>query len=124
MKPSEFNISISVKSYDEKTIENYRNYYVDEKRMVLILSKTSIKKKDLNEDCIQISLLCLVYFPGNKPSKSVTVHRFKRFSSLKIVINMYFNFFRLLVKVLELFECRRGNPYITANRDIVRFAHS
>ena len=31
MKPSEFKISISVQSYDEKTAENYRNYYVAQK---------------------------------------------------------------------------------------------
>ena len=28
MKPSEFKISISVETYDEKTAENYRNGYV------------------------------------------------------------------------------------------------
>ena len=33
MKPSEFKISISVKSYDEKPAENYRNCYVAEKRI-------------------------------------------------------------------------------------------
>ena len=25
--------------------------------------------------------------------------------------------------VLELFECRQGDPYITANRNFVRYAH-
>ena len=30
MRPSEFKISISVKSFDEKTAENYRNSYVAE----------------------------------------------------------------------------------------------
>ena len=34
MKPSELKISISVKSYDEKTAERYRNFYVAEKRIV------------------------------------------------------------------------------------------
>ena len=28
------------------------------------------------------------------------------------------------IKVLELLECRRGNPYMTANRNFVCFAHS
>ena len=35
----EFEISISVKCYDEKTVENYRNCYVAEKRLVSKLSK-------------------------------------------------------------------------------------
>ena len=34
MKPSELKISISFESYDEKTAQIYRNYYVDEKRIV------------------------------------------------------------------------------------------
>ena len=42
MKPLEFKISILVESYEEKTAENYRNYYVAEKRIVPKLSKTSI----------------------------------------------------------------------------------
>ena len=32
MRPSELKISISVKSYDEKTAENYLSYNVAEKR--------------------------------------------------------------------------------------------
>ena len=32
MKPSELKISISIGSYHEKTAENYRKYYVAEKR--------------------------------------------------------------------------------------------
>ena len=42
MKLSEFEISISVESYDEKTAENNRNCYVAEKRIVSKLSKISI----------------------------------------------------------------------------------
>ena len=34
MKPSEFKISISVETYDEKTTENDRNCYVAEKRTI------------------------------------------------------------------------------------------
>ena len=30
---------------------------------------------------------------------------------------MYFNFSEFLLKVLELFECRLGNPYMTTNRN-------
>ena len=33
-------------------------------------------------------------------------------ASPKMVIKMSFIFFRFLLKVLELFECRRGNLYI------------
>ena len=40
MKPSEF--KISAESYGEMNAENYRNYYVAEKRRVSKLSKTSI----------------------------------------------------------------------------------
>ena len=44
MQQSEFNISISVESYDEKTAENDRNCYVAKKRIVSKLSmKTRIK---------------------------------------------------------------------------------
>ena len=31
MKPSEFKISIAVESYDEKTTEDFQNFYVAEK---------------------------------------------------------------------------------------------
>ena len=40
MKPSEFKISITVVSYDEKTAENYRNYLA--RRIASKLSKISI----------------------------------------------------------------------------------
>ena len=46
MKPSEFNISISVDSNDEKTAENYRNSYVAGKCIVSKLSKISIPNLD------------------------------------------------------------------------------
>ena len=44
-------------------------------------------------------------------------------ASPKMVIKMYLHFFDFFLKVLELFECRRGDPYITANGNFVRFAH-
>ena len=58
----------SVGSYDEKTAENYRNSYVAEKRIVSKLSKISIPNliaqiEDLNEYCVKISRLYLLYFP-------------------------------------------------------------
>ena len=46
MKLSGFKISLSVESYDEKTAENYRNYYVAKQRMVSKLSIISISNFD------------------------------------------------------------------------------
>ena len=46
MKPSEFEILISVENYDEKTAENYRNCYAVEKRIVSVLSKIFIPNFD------------------------------------------------------------------------------
>ena len=72
MKPLDFNASISVESYDEKTAENYRNCYV--------AYNLSQIPQDLNDDCVKISRLYLLYYPRNKPSNSVTpVHSFKIF---------------------------------------------
>ena len=47
MKSSELKISLSVKSYDGKTAENYLNFYVVEKRIISQLSKVSIKVNKL-----------------------------------------------------------------------------
>ena len=71
----------------------------------------------------------LLYLPRNKPSKSITVWP-GLFILLndsicpKMVIKVYFNFFRFFKKILELFECRRGDSYMSANRNFIRFAHS
>ena len=75
----------------------------------------------------EISRPHLLYFPGNKPSKSVTIET-GRFivlndsASLRMVVKIHSKFLRFLLKVLELFEYRRGDPYITANRNFVCFA--
>ena len=73
----------------------------------------------MNEDFVKISHLYLIYFPKNKPSNSVTVRSGRvqpgRFivlndsASPEMVIKIYFNFFRLFLKVLELFQYRRGD---------------
>ena len=42
MKPSELKIYISIESYDEKTVENYRNCYFAENPIVFKLLKLSI----------------------------------------------------------------------------------
>ena len=41
MKPSEFEISLSVESYDEKTAENNRIYHDAEKRIIYKFVKFS-----------------------------------------------------------------------------------
>ena len=46
MNSSKFKISISVESYDEKTAENYGNYFVAEKCIMFTLSKISIPNFD------------------------------------------------------------------------------
>ena len=37
------------------------------------------------------------------------------FASSKMIIKYYFSFFRFFLRDLELFEYRRGDPYMTAN---------
>ena len=46
MKPIDLEVSFSVKSYDEKTAENFRNCYVAEKQIVSKLSKISMPNFD------------------------------------------------------------------------------
>ena len=36
----------------------------------------------------------------------------------------FISIFPIFFKVLELFECRRGDPYMTVNRNFIRFTHS
>ena len=43
--------------------------------------------------------------------------------SLKMMKKMYFNFFSIILKGFKLFECSRGDLYMTANRNFVRFSH-
>ena len=44
--------------------------------------------------------------------------------SLKIIMKVYFIIFRFFLKLLELFECRLGDLYMTANRKFNGFACS
>ena len=72
MKPSELKVSVSIDSYNEKTAKNYRNWNVDENRIVSKLSKLSfLKIEDFNTNCVIIACPYLSYFPRNQPSKSV-----------------------------------------------------
>ena len=80
MKPSEFDIFLSVESYDETTAENCRNCYATEKRIVskLLRYRFQIFKAQIevmNKNCVQNLRSYHLYFPRNKPSKSVTIGR-------------------------------------------------
>ena len=50
-----------------------------------------------------------------RPGRAGPVNRSNDSASPKMVIQIYFNFFQIFLKVLELFEGRRGDPYMTAN---------
>ena len=77
MKPSEFKISFSVKSYDKKLLKiteiamlrkspqfsNYQRY-----RFQILIAQIGV----FNEDCVKISNPDLIYFQRNMPSNSVT----------------------------------------------------
>ena len=56
---------------------------------------------------------------GNKKDFSFIENSFGRDSKNNQLVENEFMF-----QVLELFECRRGDPYMTANRNFVSFAHS
>ena len=114
MKTSEFKISIWAEIYNKKTAENYRNCYVSDKR---IISKPEFAR---------ISHPYLLQFPRNKPvgqgsGRVGVVNRFKLSTWSK---NGQTNLFHFFLKILELFDGCRGDPYITATKNFVRFAHS
>ena len=74
MKPSEFKNFISVERYDAKTAENYRNYYVTEKRIIFKLLKISILNFDgtnLRLECVKISHPYLLSFRRNKRHRAL-----------------------------------------------------
>ena len=75
MKPSEFKICISDKSYNEKTIDYYRNYYVVQNILTfkIIAPKFNSTNDEFSQDCVKISRPYFLYFLRNKPSKSVTI---------------------------------------------------
>ena len=99
---------------------NYQTY-----RSQILMKKV----ENLNENCVKISRSYLLYYPRNKPSKSIIAGPdwfivLNDSASLKMVIKMYFNFLRFFLKVLKLSECRRGDLYMTTNGNLVRFTHS
>ena len=92
MEPSESKVSNSVEINDEKTVENYRNCYVVEKRIVSKLSKIT-QIDALNEGCVKISCLYLLYFPRIGRQKALGSGRAFSSASSKIVLKMFFNLF-------------------------------
>ena len=72
--------------------------------------------EDLNESFVQISLFDLLYFPRNKTVRD----RYSRVGSgwFGLVLKWIY---KLVYKVLELFECRRDDPHINANRNFAVF---
>ena len=104
MEPSELKMSISVGSTEKKTeivtlpksawFSSYQRY-----RSQILIKQI----KDLNKDFVEILRLYLSYFHRYKPSKSVTVgpdhfkcqtRHLNDSASSKMVIKLYFNFFR------------------------------
>ena len=136
MEPSDFKIFISVGSYDEKllkiteilrcrkayyikTIKDVDLKFYQHKLMTLIkvVSKfhfsISYTFEEMNRQRALVRSCGSVWV---RP-----VHRCKRFSSSE---NGHKTLFQFFLKVLEPSECRRGDPYKTANRNLVRFDHS
>ena len=79
--------------------------------------------------CQIFTSLFILYCQRNRPRQSVTVwpgwfNVLNHSATPKMIIKIYFNLFQFLLKVLELFECLRGDPYMIANRNFVRFTHS
>ena len=93
-------------------------------RLFSKLSKISIpiliaQIKDLNKDCVKIPRPYFSYFPRNKPSKRVIVGSgqfliLNNSARPEMVIKMSIVFLQFFLKVLKLFECPRGDTYITA----------
>ena len=109
-------------------IQNYQNCWKLPK-LLRCRKAHNLKLSKISISNVKISRLYHLHSPWNKLSKSVTVGSGQFIisnisASLKIVIQICFHFFKFFLKVLELFECRRGDPYMTANRNIVRFAQS
>ena len=85
--------------------------------------------EDLNKNCVQISCPHMFCFQRNKPSKNVMIRSGRDDSSLILSDSAspkksQKNIFQLFSKDLELLKCSQGDPYMTANRNFVRFAHS
>ena len=85
----------------------------------------------MNEDWVKIPRPYLVYFLRNKLSNNVT----SQFGScrfivlvertmVQLVLKWSYKFISIFLTVLELLECRRSDPYMIANRNLVRFRNS
>ena len=139
MKLSEFKFSISVETYDEKTAENDRNcYFADKAHSFQTITDISPKFKKKHKFMTWMKIVFKFHAPILYSSREISRQialRSGRVGSNQFIISndsassimiikIYLNFFRFFSKVLELFECHRGNPYMNVNRKCVRFAHS
>ena len=78
----------------------------------------------MNEGCVKNSRLYIFTFRDMNRQRALRSDRARscRFIALndsasrKMVIKIYFNFLRFSSKVLELFECRRCDPFMTGVR--------
>ena len=127
----------------KKLLKNCQNCYDEERCMVLKLSKilfpngNSTNGRLESRLCQNFTSLSLIFLDKklkSKQSKSVTkgqrglgrVGYFFLYDSIspEIIITIYLNFFPIFLKVSQLFECRRGDLYMAANKNFIRFAHS
>ena len=81
----------------------------------------------LNEDCVKFQVPILYTFgeiSRERPFIRGWFINLNDSTGPKMIIHLYLIFFRFFLKVLERNECRQADPYMTANRNFVRFAHS
>ena len=138
MKTSKFVIFFSVESYDKQKLQkNDHNCYVAEKGIVSKLSMILISNLNII-NCVKklwqnITFLSVILSEkyavnerhGRARSGLFRVLELDDSASTKMIMKMYFKFSRFFLKILELFECCRGDLYImTVNRSLIRFAHS
>ena len=93
-----------------------------------ITDRKNLVNADSSKDCAKISRPYLLYFPKKYAVKwcygRLGSGRFMILNdsaSPKMVIKLYFNFCQFFKKILELFECRPCDLYMTDDRN---FAHS
>ena len=114
MISSEYKISPSIKSCNEKTAQNDRNWYIVEKHIASNLSKISMPNFEstywrLKWRLCQNFRFLFLYFPKSKPSKSVTVepvHRSKWFKGFRanwlLIVTSFASLSRTIQKDVNL----------------------
>ena len=71
----------------------------------------------MDEDCVKISRPILYTF--QKIDRQRGALPIAQAWSGRFGLKMYFNLFQFFLKVLELIESRRGDQYMTANKNFV-----